>query len=169
MQTVTRDEVRKLQQDQADFKLVDALPVAEYEKSHIPGAISLPLEGIRNLAPKLLPDKDEKIITYCANKNCPASAKAAETLSSLGYTDVAAYEGGKDDWKNAGLSLEGSMATVSSDMRNDDMRSKPDELEEGHGEADAVSSRTTDDLEEMARSNGEPPEQQPGQREGIEL
>lgn len=160
MQTVSREEVRQLLDSRTTFKLVDALPATEYAKSHLPGAISLPLEGVRNLAPRLLPDKDEKIITYCASKECPASAKAAETLQSLGYTDVAAYEGGKNDWKEAGHSLEGEAVPSSAD--DIDFRSKPDELEEGHGEASAVSDRTTDDLEEIARDDGK----QPG---GVEL
>ena len=61
---------------------------------------------MRDLAPRLLPDKDAAIVVYCANDPCPNSGIAAHVLGKLGYTNVRDYEGGKQDWRDAGLPLE---------------------------------------------------------------
>ena len=38
-----------------------------YRDAHIPGALNIPPEKIKELAPQLLPTKNVEIITYCAN------------------------------------------------------------------------------------------------------
>ncbi|MGD8583438.1 MAG: rhodanese-like domain-containing protein [Gammaproteobacteria bacterium] len=43
---------------------------------------------------------------YCANTACQNSRIAAQTLASMGYTNVAEYEEGKQDWVEAGLPIE---------------------------------------------------------------
>lgn len=43
---------------------------------------------------------------YCANGPCADSGIAAGRLEQLGYTNVADYALGKQDWVDAGLPLE---------------------------------------------------------------
>jgi rhodanese-related sulfurtransferase len=45
---------------------VDVLGEPYYRRSHLPGAISLPLEEIER-APEALPDKDADIVVYCTS------------------------------------------------------------------------------------------------------
>ena len=41
------------------------------------------------------------------HQDCPASGQiAAQTLASMGYTNIAEYEEGKQDWTEAGLPIE---------------------------------------------------------------
>jgi rhodanese-related sulfurtransferase len=47
--------------------VVETLAPERYREAHIPGALTIPPERIRELAPQLLPKKDAEIITYCAN------------------------------------------------------------------------------------------------------
>ena len=47
---------------------------------------------------------------YCANAPCQNSTIAARALDGLGYTNVAEYVEGKQDWVEAGLRLEKSAA-----------------------------------------------------------
>lgn len=143
MQPIKRDELNRLMSSGEDFALIEALPKSEYDHGHIPGALSMPLETLAAEAPKQLADKSRKIVTYCASADCAASTKAAEILEGLGYTNVSDYVGGKQDWKSAGLRLEGSEVY--------DENIQGDGLDEGHGEASAVSSRTIEDLESLAR------------------
>ncbi|MBL8712885.1 MAG: rhodanese-like domain-containing protein [Alphaproteobacteria bacterium] len=143
MQPIKRDELNRLMSSGEDFALIEALPKSEYDHGHIPGALSMPLETLAAEAPKQLADKSRKIVTYCASADCAASTKAAEILEGLGYTNVSDYVGGKQDWKSAGLRLEGSEVY--------DENIQGDGLDEGHGEASAVSSRTVEDLESLAR------------------
>lgn len=65
--TISRDDLKKKIDDQEDFMLVETLPSTAYHHAHLPGAINLPPDSIRELAPRLLPDKSAEIIVYCAN------------------------------------------------------------------------------------------------------
>lgn len=48
------------------FYLVDTLPEESYRSRHIPGALSLPLERLRERAAQLLPELEAEVITYCS-------------------------------------------------------------------------------------------------------
>jgi rhodanese-related sulfurtransferase len=37
-----------------------------FAHAHLPGAINIPPESLRQLAPRLLPSKETEIVTYCA-------------------------------------------------------------------------------------------------------
>jgi len=86
--------------------LVEALPQKYFADSHLPGARHLPHDQVDALAPQVLPDKDAEIIVYCANVQCQNSSIAAHSLTKLGYTNVAVYAEGKQDWLGAGLPVE---------------------------------------------------------------
>lgn len=103
MKTITRQE---LQRRLGDITILEALPATYFEDEHLPGAQNMPPDAINALAPVLIPDKGAPVVTYCAGPTCPNSTIAARQLETLGYTDVYAYEGGKEDWINAGLPVE---------------------------------------------------------------
>lgn len=102
---VTRDEVKQAV-DNRSAVLVEALPRDYYVKEHLPGAINIPHDQVDELAASLLPDKDAAVIVYCSNGPCANSGIAARRLTELGYTNVADYHLGKEDWFTAGLPLE---------------------------------------------------------------
>ncbi len=62
----TKDLKAKLDRKQG-ITAVETLAPERYREAHIPGALNIPPERIRELAPQLLPNKDVEIITYCAN------------------------------------------------------------------------------------------------------
>jgi rhodanese-related sulfurtransferase len=47
--------------------LVETLAPERFREAHIPGAVNIPPEQIKELAPRMLPDKAAEIVTYCAN------------------------------------------------------------------------------------------------------
>jgi len=49
------------------FQLVETLPKTTYEHAHLPGAINIPSDKIKDVAPELLPDKSAEIVVYCAS------------------------------------------------------------------------------------------------------
>jgi rhodanese-related sulfurtransferase len=71
----------------------------------IPGSRRVPLDTIGREVSEAK-SKDEEIIVYCGGPKCPQSLQAAQKLMDLGYTNVKAYEGGLEEWKNAGNKLE---------------------------------------------------------------
>ena len=66
---IERDEL-KAKIDRGDsFKLVMVLSDFAYQAGHIPGSLNL---NSLDQAQKLL-DKDDEIVLYCSNVDCPAS------------------------------------------------------------------------------------------------
>ena len=106
IQTITRDELKAALDEGRDLILVESLSPQSYEKGHLPGAINIPRERVRELARQHLPDKDAEIVVYCANTACQSSIQTAQALEALGYTRVKDYEAGKQDWIEAGLPVE---------------------------------------------------------------
>lgn len=107
VETITRDELKAAIDEGRNLTIVESLSPQSYEKAHLPGAINIPKEQVRELAPRLLPDKDAEIVVYCANTACQSSIQTAQALEGLGYTNVKDYEAGKEDWIEAGLPVEG--------------------------------------------------------------
>lgn len=106
---IRRDEIQTLLETGGTLTLVEALPEKYYRDGHLPGAVHLPHDQVRALAPERLPDKHAFIVTYCANEQCQNSHIAARSLDALGYTHLAVYAGGKKDWTESGLTLERSV------------------------------------------------------------
>jgi len=104
---ITREELKRKLDDGEDFVLVDALAPMSYAHSHLPGAINLPPEWVDERGPTRIPDLDAEVVVYCTNSTCDASVASAQRLIELGYRNVRHYPGGKQDWKEAGLPLEG--------------------------------------------------------------
>src|SRR4030095_16972103 len=103
---VSRHELKQKIDRGDQFLLVETLHSVAFEHAHLPGAINLPPDKIKELSPELLPDKNADIVVYCAKPSCTASEEDARALAALGYTNVRDYTGGKQDWIDAGLPIE---------------------------------------------------------------
>ena len=90
-----------------EFVLVDALAPISYAASHLPGAINIPPQTVDEQAERRIPDRDTEVVVYCANPGCDSSVEVATRLIELDYRNVRHYAGGKRDWAEAGLPLEG--------------------------------------------------------------
>ena len=64
----TKDLKAKLDGNQS-ITVVETLAPERYREGHIPGALNIPPERITELAPRLLPNKDAAIVTYCSNNH----------------------------------------------------------------------------------------------------
>lgn len=105
-ETISRQELKAKMDRSDDFVLVDSLSREHFERSHLPGAISLPLEEVEN-AEKVLPDKSREVVVYCMSESCATSDAEVRVLRELGYERVRHYAAGKQDWIQAGLPVEG--------------------------------------------------------------
>jgi len=103
---IHRDDIRAHLQAGTPMHLVEALPEKYYRDGHLPRAIQLNYDEIQTKAESRLPVKGAFIVVYCSNTACQNSRKAAQALASMGYTNVAEYEEGKQDWIEAGLPIE---------------------------------------------------------------
>ncbi len=103
--TISRQELQR-RIGQGGITVLEALPVSNWEKEHLPGAIAFPLDDIDGQASRLLPDTAAAIAVYCSNAVCNNSHVVTARLTELGYTSVFRYTEGKEDWIEAGLPVE---------------------------------------------------------------
>jgi len=104
METIKTNELKQMMEND-EVIVIDVLEEDEYKKSHIKGAINIPLKKIGFEARKNF-KKDDKIVVYCSDSECTASPTAAKKLEDSGFTDIYHYKGGKKEWKEAGLPME---------------------------------------------------------------
>ena len=82
----TKDLKSKLDRKQG-ITIVETLAPERYREAHIPGALNIPPERIKELAPQLLPDQDAEIVTFGTNIHRHAS-EYARALAAIGYENV---------------------------------------------------------------------------------
>lgn len=105
MRHISREELKNELDNGRDLTLIEALPEKYWREAHLPGSIQIDYTEIQEKSESLLPDKERKIVVYCASAECQNSTKAARTLESLGYKEVYEYIEGKQDWTEAGFPL----------------------------------------------------------------
>ena len=82
--------------------LLDVREQHEFEERHIDGAKHVPRGHLETRIEQLLPERDKRVIIYCATTN--RSSLAAQTMKDeLGYEDVAVIDGGITLWRDRGL------------------------------------------------------------------
>ena len=106
--TITREKIKERFDSNQPMHIVEALPQSYFDDAHLPGAINIPHDEISERAGSMLPDKEAFIVVYCANTPCNNSNLAAEQLIQMGYNNVFEYVEGKQDWMDAGYSVEKS-------------------------------------------------------------
>jgi rhodanese-related sulfurtransferase len=67
VQTVSREDLKAMMDRGDDFVLVETLAEEQYRRAHLPGALNLPPDRVREKAPELLPDKEADIVVYCGS------------------------------------------------------------------------------------------------------
>ena len=92
---ITPQEAKEIMDTQDGYIILDTREPSEYEAGHIPGAIVISHEKIKEQAEAQLPDKDQLILVYCRSGR--RSKLAAQDLVDLGYTNVKEF-GGIIDW-----------------------------------------------------------------------
>lgn len=108
IRTISREELQTRLDHGDDFRLIMALNRWAFDAKHIPG--SLHFDTPEALYAAIQPDDD--VVVYCSNVDCLASVALYRDLVARGYLHVRRYAGGLLDWEDAGLPLEGRMATI---------------------------------------------------------
>ena len=101
MKTITTAELQNLQTTQPDLPIINTLPLQSFEKTRIPGAISIPQDepDFADRVARAVGSKNKKLVVYCANQQCDSSEKATKKLEEAGFTSVLTYKGGAEAWK----------------------------------------------------------------------
>lgn len=86
--------------------LVDARSDKWFDGTLIQGAQRLPAETAKREIEKILPNKNQLIVVYCAGEGCPASKNLAKRLLELGYKNIIDYHDGIQVWKAQNKPIE---------------------------------------------------------------
>lgn len=94
---------------EAEGVLIDTLPAAHFEGRHIPGAVNACVYEVVFLetVAGLVPDKKTPVVLYGAGPNSHDCFAGADKMLRAGYSDVAVFPGGLDEWREQGRSLDG--------------------------------------------------------------
>jgi rhodanese-related sulfurtransferase len=106
---VPTDDVRRISVQELSNRLQGSNPplvweyrtADAYAQGHLPGSRWVQIEETATLAKNL--DRKQPIVTLCAWPDEATSARAAQILQGLGFSDVAALKGGSAAWMAAGL------------------------------------------------------------------
>ena len=93
---ITAEEAKQIIDTEEGYIILDTRTHEEYDEGHIPGAIVIPHDEIKEKAEQLLPDKNQLLLVYCRSGR--RSKLAAEALVELGYTNIKEF-GGIIDWR----------------------------------------------------------------------
>ena len=80
---------------------VDARPDNEFERDHIPGAISLNEDRWNELLPEFLGQwsPEKKVVVYCSTESCNASREVAKRLrDEAQLKNIFILDGGWEEW-----------------------------------------------------------------------
>ena len=92
---ITAQQAKEIMDTQDGYIILDTRTQAEYDESHIPGAILIPYDEILEKAEDVLTDKNQLVLVYCRSGR--RSKLAAQDLVKLGYTNIKEF-GGIIDW-----------------------------------------------------------------------
>ncbi len=101
---VSLDELKRRLDAKEPFVLLDVREKEEYRAGFIPGALSIPRGFLEMQVESRIPDKETRIVAYCAGG--PRSAMAAKSLAELGYTHVETVNPGFVRWKDLGYPVD---------------------------------------------------------------
>lgn len=93
-QKITAEDAKTMM-DEGGVTIVDVRTAEEFAGGHVPDAVNVPNESIRDTAPESLPQKDATLLVYCRSGR--RSAEASQKLADLGYENVYDF-GGINDW-----------------------------------------------------------------------
>jgi len=88
-----------------DYLFIDVRLKESYDKSHIKGAINIPVSGIKENLDKVT--QNNNIIVYCSGSGCDIGSIAANILVQSGFTGVYVIGGlGILEWIEKGYPVE---------------------------------------------------------------
>lgn len=81
--------------------VIDVRERAAYERGHIAGAISVPLEELKRRAGEFVTMKDKGLVVYCGDGST-LGPQGTKVLNDAGRPDARNLTGGYSGWKAAG-------------------------------------------------------------------
>ncbi len=108
---VTPAELDKLRRDGTKVAVLDSRTVEEFNRFHVPGAVTCPGAELVHRFKDLVPDPDTLVVVSCAGRT--RSIIGAQSLINAGVSNrVVSLEGGTQAWRLQALELERDTARL---------------------------------------------------------
>jgi rhodanese-related sulfurtransferase len=104
IKTIDAQELKTRMDLYPDLILVDVRELYEWKKLHIPGAIHIPGDKIKQSILDKVTDKSHPIYIHCHAG--VRSLYAAQSLLELGYENVYSIDGGIIEWASKGYPIQ---------------------------------------------------------------
>src|SRR6185437_11258810 len=102
---VTAAELAELQRNGTNLKILDSRTVEEFNRFHVPGAVTCPGAELVYRFADLVPDPETLVVVSCAGRT--RSIIGAQSLINAGVPNkIVSLQGGTQGWRLAGLELE---------------------------------------------------------------
>ncbi len=93
---ISPQKLQEMQENNANFLLLDCREQQEYDTVHIKGCQLIPMSELRDRVEEIKSPPEQEIVVYCHHG--VRSQRVAYFLSQIGYTDVKSLAGGIDRW-----------------------------------------------------------------------
>jgi rhodanese-related sulfurtransferase len=103
--TIDVDSAHELWQNHKPF-VIDVRERDDYRKTHVRGAVNIPLHELSEHVSDLPEDRDTPLLTVCQRGNI--SLDGVLFLTSLGYRNARSITGGTNSWREMGFATESS-------------------------------------------------------------
>lgn len=104
--TISIEDLKQRLEQSNSLEVWNVLTDEYFSGEMIPGSRHVALDRIGREIHDSNLSKEWEVIVYCGGPKCPQSVMAAQKLTDFGFTNVRAYEGGLEEWKNAGYSVK---------------------------------------------------------------
>ena len=102
---LTAAELHEMQRAGTNLKILDSRTVEEFNRFHVPGAVTCPGGELVYRFADMVPDPDTLVVVSCAGRT--RSIIGAQSLINAGVPNkVVSLQGGTQGWRLAGLELE---------------------------------------------------------------
>ena len=90
--------------DKSAPHILDVRSTEEFQQSHVPGAVNLPIDKFEQQLPAMSLKKSDEIVVYCESGFRAGKAEAA--LKQLGFFEVRHLQGDMRGWRDASLPVQ---------------------------------------------------------------
>ena len=88
------------------FALVSVSHCEVFLRERIPGSMHIPHDDLSEFASRF--ERTKEIIVYSISRQCEALPSVVRALAAEGFERVLAFEGGLEEWRDAGHPLVGT-------------------------------------------------------------
>ncbi len=105
MNRISPLELRRLLLGDGELALIDVRGQGAFSTSHLLHAACIPLSHLELVMGDLVPGRNTPVVVVDEPDQEPLSDRACHRLAELGYTEVAALDGGVSAWRDAGFEV----------------------------------------------------------------